>query len=86
MSTHYNFLIHFGEIMGIVNFVFNVLIGTCVLIYNDDKIFFLTSNFIKSNIVLTILLIYLLNLQNNIKKKITTDDKFLQFFILYLSM
>lgn len=66
--------------MGILNFVFNALIGTCVLIYNDDKIFFLTSNFIISNILLTIYFIYFLNLQNNMKKK-TTDDKFLQFFL-----
>lgn len=55
--------------MGILNFVFNALIGTCVLIYNDDKIFFLTSNFIISNILLTIYFIYFLNLQNNMKKK-----------------
>lgn len=66
--------------MGILNFVFNALIGTCVLIYNDDKIFFLTSNFIISNILLTIYFIYFLNLQNNMKKK-TTDDKFLHFFL-----
>lgn len=62
MFIYYNFLIYFGEIMGIVNFVFNVFIGICVLIYNDDKIFFLILNFIKFNIVLIILLIYLLNL------------------------
>lgn len=68
--------------MGIVNFVFNALIGTCVL-YNNDKILFLTSNFIKSNILLTILLIYFLNLQNNMKKK-PTDDKFLQFFYMII--
>lgn len=55
--------------MGILNFVFNALIGTCVFIYNDDKIFFLTSNFIISNILLTIYFIYFLNLQNNMKKK-----------------
>lgn len=71
--------------MGILNFVFNALIGTCVFIYNDDKIFFLTSNFIISNILLTIYFIYFLNLQNNMKNK-TTDDKFLQFFYMIITV
>lgn len=66
--------------MGILNFVFNALIGTCVLIYNDDKIFFLTSNFIKSNILLTIYYIFFLNLQNNMKKK-QQETSFCSFFI-----
>lgn len=71
--------------MGILNFVFNALIGTCVFIYNDDKIFFLTSNFIISNILLTIYFIYFLNLQNNMKKN-PTDDKFLQFFYMIITV
>lgn len=69
--------------MGILNFVFNALIGTCVFIYNDDKIFFLTSNFIKSNILLTIYFIYFLNLQNNMKKNPNRRQVFAVFLYDY---
>lgn len=62
--------------MDIINFVFKALFGTCIMLYNDDNFFFLTSNFIKSNIILTISLIYFLNLQNNLKKQ-----QFASFYI-----
>lgn len=64
--------------MDIINFVFKPLFGTCIMLYNDDNFFFLTSNFIKSNIILTISLIYFLNLQNNLKKQ-----QLASFYIFY---